>query len=138
MIRLSARHALTQKQLSCFGMLLQCAESITAMRVQMVPQETRCIPGGMDTRRLGSLLRQYDGVRVLHLGDAPRMWGGWHDASVSYVEMRCNCISLTDISMPCSNRTAELLLPRQRLNVYAFQWHFAMPSCTALCSSGAS
>ena len=49
----------------------------------MVPLETRCIPGRMDSRRIGSLLRQYDGVRVLHLGDAPRMWGGWHDTSVS-------------------------------------------------------
>jgi hypothetical protein len=48
----------------------------------VVPLETRCIPSGMDSRRLGTILRQYDGVRVLHLGDAPRMWGGWHDKLV--------------------------------------------------------
>ena len=108
MIRLSARHVLTQKQLSFLGVLLQCAESITAMRVQMVPLETRCVPGGMNTRRLGSLLRQYDGVRVLHLGDAPRMWGGWHDASVSFVEMRCTCVSLADVSMLCNNRITRI------------------------------
>jgi hypothetical protein len=50
----------------------------------VVPLETRCIPGGMDSRRLSALLRQYDGVRVLHLGDAPRMWGGWLDEAVRW------------------------------------------------------
>lgn len=49
----------------------------------MVPLETRCIAGGMDAWRLGALLRQYDGVRVLHIGDAPHMWGGWDDQPVT-------------------------------------------------------
>lgn len=70
--------------------LIRRSNSLTSSgAAQAVLLETRCIPGGMDSRRLESLLRQYDGVRVLHLGDAPRIWGGWHDASVSWGHHTC-------------------------------------------------
>lgn len=44
--------------------------------------ETRCLPANLTDRELKGALRDQGGVRVLHLGDAPLLWGGWEDTKV--------------------------------------------------------
>mmetsp|Transcript_4800 Transcript_4800/g.13790 ORF Transcript_4800/g.13790 Transcript_4800/m.13790 type:complete len:879 (+) Transcript_4800:326-2962(+) len=44
--------------------------------------ETRCLPASLTAEQLRGAVREVGNVRVLHLGDAPLLWGGWEDSSM--------------------------------------------------------
>ena len=50
--------------------------------------ETRCLPANLTDQELRGALRDQEGVRVLHLGDAPLLWGGWEDPKVALPRRR--------------------------------------------------
>ena len=46
--------------------------------------KTQCVPSALTDRQLVNALSGAASVRVLHLGDAPLLWGGWEDTQVRW------------------------------------------------------
>lgn len=57
-------------------------KSATPSHHEVAKLETKCVPEGLTDQQLSAALSSMSSVRVLHLGNAPVIWGGWEDPMV--------------------------------------------------------